>query len=185
MMGGRVEVLSRNYERQVTLPWDDDLAGPQRVWFAVYAPDLERRLRLRFPLFENATRAAGKRWKRFDLTSLFAEWMAAHDAREDYFQSPQHLGLGIKKFEPYVAEHVRDVLTRGDVDSNTVVALSGVASLFGLASVSTLVSDVAPAIKGRLLVFFPGHTEQGLFKLLDATRGYNYLAVPITAESGG
>ena len=183
-MMGRIEALCLNYERQVALPWDDNLAGSQRVWFAVYAPELERRLRLRLGLFEDATRNSGKRWKNIDLTAAFAEWLAAHDSRDAYFANPQHLSLGVKKFESSLAARVREALQTTDVDANTVVALSGIASLFGLASVSTLVADVAPDIRGRLLVFFPGHTEEGLFKLLDATKGYNYLAVAITTERG-
>ena len=183
-MTGRIEALCLNYERQVSLPWDDNLAGPQRVWFAVYAPELERRLQLRLGLFEDATRNSGKRWKNIDLTTAFAEWLAAHDSRDAYFANPQHLSLGVKKFESSLAARVREALEADDIDVNTVVALSGIGSLFGLGSVSTLVADVAPYIRGRLLVFFPGHTEEGLFKLLDATKGYNYLAVAITAERG-
>lgn len=180
-MSGRVESLCRNYARQVGLPWDESLAGAQRVWFAVYPPELERRVRLRMALFEHETRQASKAWKHVDLTGAFAEWMAGHDSREAYFANPQALSLGVKRFEPIVAGRVRAALTAPDVDHETVVAVSGVGSLFGLASVSTLVSEVTPDIRGRLLVFFPGHTEDGLFKLLDATKGYNYLAVPITA----
>lgn len=184
-MTGRIEVLCSNYERQVELPWDQNVAGPQRVWFAVYPPEAERRLRLRLPLFEEATSRANKHWKHVDLTRAFAEWMAGHESREAYFANPQHMALGVKSFGPHLAANVREHLLAGDVDAETVVALSGVASLFGLTSVSKLVADVSPDIRGRLLVLFPGQTGDGLFKLLDATKGYDYHAISITAESGG
>ena len=181
-MTGRIESLCAAYERQVRLPWDENLAGAQRVWFAVYPPSRERRLRLRLPLFEQATLRAGKRWEHLDLTTAFAEWMAAHESREAYFAKPERLALGVKRFEPFLASRVRDAL--GASDSSTVVALSGIGAVFGLASVSQLVAEVARAIQGRLLVFFPGSTEEGLFKLLDATKGFNYHAVAITADAG-
>lgn len=183
-MTSTIEALCSNYEAQVRLPWEDNLAGPQRVWFAVYPPSNERRLRLRIPLFETATKKAGKRWRHLDLTATFAQWMGEHEARDDYFRKPEALALGLKQFQPTLARVVGDALDAGDAAKSTVVALSGIASLFGLASVSQLVSDVSPKIRGRLLVFFPGHAENGLFKLLDATAGYNYLAVAITAEGG-
>lgn len=183
-MTSTIEALRSKYEDQVRLPWEDNLAGPLKVWFAVYPPANERRLRLRLTLFETATKAAGKRWKHLDLTSAFARWMSEHGAREDYFEKPEALQLGLKRFEPALAKQVRDVLAANDVDKSTVVALSGIGSLFGLASVSSLVADVNESIRGRLLVFFPGHTENSRFMLLDATKGYNYLAVAITAEGG-
>ena len=48
-----------------------------------------------------------------------------------------------------------------------------------------VVEDVAPAIQGRLAVFFPGEYESNNYRLLDARDGWNYLAVPITARKGG
>lgn len=183
-MTSTIESLCNSFEKQVKLPWEENLAGPQRVWFAVYPPSTERRLRLRLPLFETAARAAGKGWKHVDVTSAFAEWMGGHEAREEYFARPEALQLGLTRFEPTLAATVRATLEADDVGRHTIVAVSGIASLFGLASVSRLVSDVAPLIRGRLLVFFPGSKENDLFKLLDATKGYNYLAVAITPEGG-
>ena len=183
-MTSTIEALCANYRTQVGAPWEENLAGPLKVWFAVYPPPAERRLRLRLPTFATATKDAGKHWKYVDLTSEFARWMGGHESREAYFARPSALALGLKKFEPAVARRVRQELEAADVDKSTVVALSGVGALFGLASVSTLVAEVAPAIRGRLLVFFPGTTENGLFKLFDATAGFNYLAMAITPEGG-
>jgi hypothetical protein len=43
----RAERLLKAYERFVSLAWDSGLAGPQKVWFAVYDPADERRIRVR------------------------------------------------------------------------------------------------------------------------------------------
>jgi hypothetical protein len=66
-------------------------------------------------------------------------------------------------------------------DENSVEALLGVGALFGVARVSSVVNGVAPAVRGRLLVFFPGEHERATstHRLLDARDGWNYLAVPI------
>lgn len=60
----------------------------------------------------------------------------------------------------------------------------GVGSLFGLARVSLLLEKVAPRVRGRVLVFFPGEHDNGNYRLLDARDGWNYLAIPITAQEG-
>ena len=79
-----------------------------------------------------------------------------------------------------LTDRVRAGLEDPGVDENTVVALLGVGSLFPMARVSELVDRVAPAIRGRLLVLFPGHLDGSNYRLLDARDGWNYLAVPIT-----
>ena len=50
-----IEKLVESYEKYITLPWDTNLAGPQKVWFAEYDPSQERRLRLRIEAFQTAT----------------------------------------------------------------------------------------------------------------------------------
>ena len=45
-----------------------------------------------------------------------------------------------------------------------------------------VVDKLAPMVKGRLLVFFPGSFENNNYRLLDGYDGWNYLAVPITAD---
>ena len=37
-----------------------------------------------------------------------------------------------------------------------------------------------PAIRGRLVVFFPGSHEKNVYRLLDARDGWGYMAFPIT-----
>ena len=108
--------------------------------------------------------------------------MASHDYRESYFESPEDLQNPHPGFEEYVANIVRAELEKGD--DQTVVAVVGVASLFGFMKVSRLVELVEDSIRGRLLVFFPGTYENNLYRFLDARDGWNYHAVPITATGG-
>jgi Domain of unknown function (DUF1788) len=48
-----IESLAQEYERIARMPWDPSLAGPQKVWFAIYDPMQERRLRFRLSDFES------------------------------------------------------------------------------------------------------------------------------------
>lgn len=63
-----------------------------------------------------------------------------------------------------------------------MVAVSGVAGLFGFAKVSSIVEAVASKVRGRLVVFFPGEHEDNNYRLLDARDGWNYMAIPIKAH---
>ena len=179
----RIDGLRKNYARYVSLPWDHSLPGGQRIWFAVYDPVDERRLRLLLPTFEITTKQkpANHGWARCDLRDAFATWMAAQDYHAAYFESPEDLPNPHPGFEDYVAGRVRSVLDSSD--GNTVVALTGVASLFGFMKVSALMERVEDAIRGRLLVFFPGEYQENHYRLLDARDGWNYHAVPITAAA--
>jgi hypothetical protein len=178
----RIDALLKNYARYVSLPWDRSLPGAQRVWFAVYEESEERRLRLRVPSFEIATKDAGRGWRACDLTDAFARWMAAEDYREAYFESPEDLPTPHPAFEEYVAAQVRRELELAD--ENTVVGVIGVGALFGFMKVSVLMEKVEDSIRGRLLVFFPGECADNNYRLLDARDGWNYHAVPITASGG-
>ena len=174
----RIESLRASYARYVSLPWDSSLSGPQRIWFAVYDPADERRLRLRLDSFEVATRQGGHGWRLCDLTGAFASWMAQQDYRDSYFESPEDLRSPHPDFEQSVADQVRNALDAAD--EQTVLAITGVASLFGFMRVSKLTEMVEHSIRGRLLVFFPGECENNNYRLLDARDGWNYHAVPIT-----
>ena len=176
-----IDQLIQNYRQAVAMPWQDNLAGAQRVWFAVYDPGQERRLRLKVEEFRLATGDAGHQWHLVDLSDSFARWMAGHRYREAYFEAPEDIVLALNNYAGYVVAQLRDALAQPTVDGNTVVAVLGVATLFGLTHVSTAIERVAADIKGRLLVFFPGQHEKGNYRLLDARDGWNYLAIPITA----
>ncbi len=179
-----IEGLLKEYDRFVRLPWDRTLAGPQKVWFAIYDPAQERRLRPRIAEFEVATKNAGHSWTLIDLTDSFARWMASHEYRDAYFEQPDDMDLALHDFADAVAAEVIEALTAPNVDESAVVAVAGLASLFGLTRASALLEAVAPSIHGRLLVFFPGQHDGANYRLLDARDGWNYLAVPITATPG-
>jgi len=174
-----IEDLLRGYEQYVRLPWDHKLAGAQRVWFAKYDPGQERRLRLRIGEFQTATTNAGHKWKLVDITNAFAEWMAEHEYKDAYFEQPEDMELALVDFTEFVASRVRQSLNQQGVDENTVVALLGLASLFGLTRVAELIAMVDADIPGRLLAFFPGQRDGSNWRLLNARDGWNYHAVPI------
>jgi hypothetical protein len=176
-----VQNLINNYRQFVAMPWQQNIAGAQKVWFAVHDPTQERRIRLRLDEFQIATKAAGHEWRLEDLSDSFAKWMAGHRYREAYSESPEDLRLALNNHTEAVVQQLRDALSAPGVDDNTVVAVLGAATLFGLTRASTVIEKAAPAIQGRLLVFFPGHHESGNYRLLDARDGWNCLGIPITA----
>jgi hypothetical protein len=179
-----IEELIRAYKNYVQLPWDRNLAGPQKVWFALYEPAQERRLRFRVQEFEDATLTAQHTWKLFNITDAFAEWMAQHRYREAYFEEPDDLNPALNTFMQDVSRRIIDELTHPDVTVDTVVAILGLGSLFGLTFASTVFKAITPSIRGRLLVFFPGQHHGSIYRLLDARDGWDYLAVPITGLEG-
>ncbi len=170
-----IDLLLQRYTHVVNLPWSGSLSGAERVWFLVYTPSQERRLRLRLGDFRTATQNAGHGWHEIDVSDSFARWMANHKYREAYFQAPELLEAALggyvdfltSQIEAQLAPRVAPLSSGGRLggqrepalDPNTVVALTGLASLFGLASVSALVNAVRNAVPGRLLILFPGHKE--------------------------
>jgi hypothetical protein len=185
----RIEDLADIYGQHLATPWQRTVAGAQRVIMVAYDKELERVLRARKGEFETRTRAAGHDWHEIDVTSCFATWLAADDYREAFFKNPMALTPKIHpesgEFLGHVARQLSAVLTAPDVTDNAVVALFGVASLFGFARVSRLLETVERDIRGRLVVFFPGHFEQNNYRLLDARDGWNYMAVPISMQGTG
>ena len=172
--------LIRAYDRFIGLEWTPGLAAPQKVLFIVYDKKDERRLRARLGEFENATTRAGRAWVLCDLTQAFARWMGSHRYRESYFQDPGDLEIALADFETYAADQVRAALRAAGGDERSVVAVHGAASLFGFMKVSRLVELVEGEIPGRLLLFFPGQHDDGVYRLMDARDGWNYHAIPIT-----
>jgi len=179
-----IENLLRAYSRFVSIQWDRSLAGPQKVWFVIYEPSQERRLRRRIEEFAIETRNTGHNWHHIDLTNAFANWMAAHEYRDAYFRRPERITPALADFGDHVAHLLREALTAPDVDEDTVVAVSGIASLFGLTRTSSVIEAVNDHIRGRMLVFFPGQRDGSNYRILDARDGWNYHAVPIEATAG-
>lgn len=182
----RLEDLADLYGQHIATPWQRTVAGAQRIIMVAYDKELERHFRARKGEFEARTIAAGHDWHEVDITTSFATWLAADDYREAYFESPEDLQLKLEaEFPEYVAAHIRAVLLRSDVTETSVVSVTGIASLFGLARVSQVLKLVESSVRGRLVVFFPGQFEQNNYRLLDARDGWNYMAVPISIHSAG
>lgn len=182
-----IDDLVAEYRKFVALPWQQNVAGAQRVWMAVYPPEQERRLRLHLPEFEIATKEAGHSWALIDITTAFERWMADHEYREEYFEAPELLEPALPAFFDHLVKQVRADLESFD-DLGGVVGVLGAGALFGLGDsvkVSALLNGVNDAVAGRLLVFFPGQHEGNSYRLLDARDGWNYLAIPITPKGGG
>ncbi len=106
--------------------------------------------------------------------------MAGRKYRDSYFQSPGLLESALGTFRDTLAQELRSVLST-DAAGQEVVAVQGVASLFGFVRVSELIAATESDIRGRLLIFFPGEYADNNYRLLDARDGWNYLAIPITA----
>lgn len=178
-----IDRLLSNYSRQVRLPWSSNVAGKQRVWFAVYPPVEERRLRTGLQRFEMATREASHGWSTVDLTPVLPDFLAAHKYREQIFQKPQHLKAATE-LEVRAANKVKEACSREEADANSVVAVTGLASMFDFMRVSSLIERVEDSVSGRLLVFFPGEYSGNVYRFMDARDGFNYMAVPITSTEG-
>jgi len=173
-----IDDACRAYERQLSEPWRRTLSGHERVWMLTYRPESERRLRYRLSMFQTATESAGRTWRVIDVTTSFEDWLSSHEYRDAYLEDPDNLQYGaLDEFAERLGEDLRSQLAQGD--DNTVSALLGAASLFGLVRLSRVIQDVARHIPGRLLIFFPGTREENNYRLLDAHDGWNYLAVPI------
>ena len=182
---GRVEELAARYRAHIGAPWQRNLAGDQKTIFVVYPKTDERKLRARLELFEMGTTSTGYHWRLLDLTDTFARWMADADYRDIYLEEPETIAMKLRSdFVQYVAGRLREALTAPGVDEDTVVAVQGVACLFGFTRVSLVLKEVVNDIRGRLVVFFPGTYEDNNYRLLDARDGWNYLAVPITLHNG-
>lgn len=178
----KIKRLLASYSKFINIPWRDDAAPAQRVIFCVYNGNDESRLRAKIEEFEIATREAGHEWHLFDLTDTFADWMSSQRYAESYYKKPHLLAPLLPKYLTHIAGQFSDFLEEKSAGENSVVALHGVGSLFGLLKVNEVVGKLAPMVTGRLVVFFPGTLENNNYRLLDAYDGWNYLAVPITAD---
>jgi len=175
-----IDRLLDNYARQVRLPWAPHTSGKQRIWFAVYPPTEERRVRARLPQFEAFTLAANHGWSTVDLTGLLPEWIAGHEYREAIFAEPDQFTAS-SELEDLVVERVWNACANEDADATSVVAITGLATLFDFLRVSSLIERVEDSVRGRLLVLFPGEFSGNVYRFMDARDGFNYMAVPITS----
>lgn len=178
----RIKRLIQSYGQYISVPWRNDAAAAQRVIFCVYNENEERSLRAKVDEFEIATQQSGHKWSLFDLTDSFADWLTSQRYAVSYFQNPHLLPTLLPKYLDFITKEFEIFLQNNAVESDCVVAIKGVGTLFGFLKVKEVVDQLAPMVKGRMLVFFPGSYENNNYRLLDGYDGWNYLAVPITAD---
>jgi hypothetical protein len=178
----KIDKLQQSYKKFIEIPWKSDIAPAQRVIFCVYNEHDELSLRAKIDEFELATKQANHRWLLFDLTNTFPEWLGNQKYATSYFKKPDIITQILPQYPQYIKHQFLKYIEEQSPDDNSVVALSGVGTLFGLIKVKELVDALAPLIKGRLVIFFPGSYEGNNYRLLDGYDGWNYLAVPITAD---
>jgi len=159
------------------------LASSQRVWFVVYHPSEERRIRARIKEFQACTLEAKHKWHLVDITKEPSKWLSNHEYSLDYFSHPDAITAIAGELRDHITSVILGVLHAPSVDDNTVVSVVGTGCLFGFGSVSNIISNVENAIKGRLLFFFPGEYDRNQYRFMDARDGFNYMAVPITGSS--
>lgn len=190
----KVDDLADRYFRHISAPWQKSLTGAERTIFLVYPRIDERKLLAKLPLFEEKTRQAGHGWRVFEFHRLFGEWFEtlAPDHQEVLLEEPESFhqemdldGHHDSPFTRFVADRLLEVLEAPECDAQTVVALTGAGSLYGFTRLSAVLDRVRHAIRGQLLIFFPGSFDGTHYRLLDARDGASYLAVPITPFSGG
>lgn len=178
----KIKRLVQAYSKYIAIPWKDNAAAAQRVIFCVYAENEELRLRAKIDEFELATRQAGHDWVLFDLTDSFPQWLSAQRYSKSYFQKPHLLSTVVGNYQSFIISEFSSFIQSIGVAAECVVAVKGVGSLFGFLKVKDVVEKLAPLVEGRLLIFFPGSYDDNNYRLLDGYDGWNYLAVPITAD---
>ena len=179
----KVKQLLENYADYVHVPWNESAAAPQRVIFCVYGERDERPLRNAIGEFELATLDAGYSWRLFDLTNSFEQWMVSLKYAETYFTKPDLFPTILPKYKAYLVQAFSEFVEQGNNDTRTAVGVMGVGTLFGFLKVKEVVDAFAPMVPGRLVVFFPGSHEGNNYRLLDAYDGWNYLAIPVSADT--
>lgn len=165
-----IDDLFRAFEGQLEEPWKINLVGEEKVWVLTYRPESERRLRHRLGTFQTATEAAGLKWQLVDVTNSLEELLERQEYRDEYLRDPaaSHGGVRHQLADGLISQVDAQL---AQADSQTVSALLGAGSLFGLIPISRLIQTVAKNIPGRMLVFFPGSRDGGSYRLLNTANG--------------
>ena len=178
----KIAALLAAFEQAVSEPWSHGLSIAERIWFLVYDPEDHRRLMAAIPEAEMATKRAGKQWKPVSLAALFQAWMAGHEYRDDYFESPEALADELASgFVPEAQQRLSANIAANNPDDGTLTVVFDAQALFGLARLSQVLDGIPRETPGRILILFPGIFEANHYRLLNARDGWNYLARPITA----
>ena len=180
--------LIASYRRHSSLPLSPNLPLNQRVWFVVYPPEQERRIQLRLSDFENCARQANLRWCRISLENAFAQWMDSfeEDERAAYLRDVELTEDAAQPgFRDFLARTIGDhVLSVPQTErERTVFALTGLMELYDFIHVSEIIEKLDASFPGILTVFFPGEREGNTYRFLGVRDGWDYLAIPILAES--
>jgi hypothetical protein len=181
----RIDQLLANYKSHLQLPLRPGLPTAQRVWFALYPPEDERRLANRVLDFELATKDAGHPWVLIDLRGTLARWFDAvdEDERAEWWKHPGDIELYARtEWKTLLTKLFREQVASTAAPERTVFALTGLMELYDFLHVSELIDALEQSFPGFLLVFFPGVKEGNTYRFLDARPGWNYLAVPISSE---
>lgn len=181
----RIDQLLINYRSHIQMPLRPGLPSSQRVWFALYPAEEERRLANRVLEFEMATKDAGHPWTRIDLKGSFARWLDTVDEGErvEWWKNPGDIDLYAKtEWKARLTAFFREEVARVAAPERTVFALTGLMDVYDFLHVSELIDAFEPSFPGFLLVFFPGVKEGNTYRFLDARTGWNYLALPILSE---
>lgn len=181
----QLDNLIANYRKHISSSHSASLPPAQRVWFAVYAPEDERRLQAKLGEFDLATNNAGYLWHTIDLRGQLAAWFKSVDPDElaSWFRQPKLIKTYAKnEFQEQLVNFVRTEFAKATEPSRTVFALTGLMELFDYRHVSDILAELEQSFKGFLLVFFPGEREENIYRFLGARDGWDYLAVPILSE---
>lgn len=181
----RIDQLLENYRSHIQMPLRTGLPASQRVWFAVYPANEERRLINRIDEFEILTKEAGHPWVRIDLEGSLARWLGSVDEeeREEWFRNPGDIELYAKtEWKDVLKQFFQKKADCTSAPERTIFALTGLMDLYDFLHVSDLIESLEETFPGYLLVFFPGVKEGNTYRFLDARTGWNYLAAPILSE---
>jgi len=179
-----VDRLVEALRQQLSHPWTADRSGGERVWFLVHDPDKTRAVLARREAFRQVAEAAGKRWVEIDISAEFGRWMASHRYAARYYAKPRLATTIAADFAAALAADISRRIGELGVDHQTLLAITGTESLFGITKLSHLTKMIEDAVPGRLLVFFPGEFTEPHYRFLNARDGWSYLAIPIVPVSG-
>ncbi|MDC0267761.1 hypothetical protein OAK97_00470 [bacterium] len=181
----QLDQLITNYQRHIELTHSLSLPTAQRIWFAVYSPEDERRLQVKLGEFELATLDAGYLWRTIDLRGQLTAWFQSVDPDElpAWFQYPGDIETYSKtQFQRRLVNFIRAEMEKAPEPDRTVFALVGLMELFDYRHLSDILAELEKSFPGFLLVFFPGEREENTYRFLNARDGWDYLATPIQAE---